>query len=83
MKHRKNVKVNQAHKMVLKSDVFDPEINHLEYDSVQFFIDGEETKIAYSLRVIGGIGILKFTPNQVGIYSIKGKHNEERLTKHL
>ena len=75
LKHRdrNKVKVNQEYKMVLRSEVFDPEINHLEYDSVRFFIDGMETKMDYNLRVIGGIGILKFIPNQVGIYSIKGK----------
>lgn len=75
LKHRdrNKVKVNQEYKMVLRSEVFDPEINHLEYDSVRFFIDGMETKMDYNLRIIGGIGILKFTPNQVGIYSIKGK----------
>jgi hypothetical protein len=70
---KNKIKVNQEYKMVLRSEVFDPEVNHLEYDSVRFFIDGVETKMDYNLRVIGGIGVLKFTPNQVGIYSIKGK----------
>jgi hypothetical protein len=71
-KTKDTVAVNEEYSIAVTPDLYFPRRVDVQPDSITVFKKGEKMIIPFRTEIVGGILLLRFSPNEAGKYVIKG-----------